>query len=138
MKKLLALTLALAVILAAVPVVADNPLDAYTTEDLQTLSAMIQAEIAVRIGEPFQVYPGQYYIGTDIPAGAWRIEYVSGGAGWFYVYNPSDTDIPVFEGYLSEDGSVAAPVIGKVTMTSGQILDVSLTVRFVPYTGILP
>ena len=136
MKKLFALVLALAMILAAVPALADNPLDRYTTEELQTLSVMIQAEILNRSGEPFELYPGEYEVGTDIPAGSWRVEYVSGGSGWFYVYTLPETAIPSFEGYLSEYEDVAAPVIGKVTLKSGQLLEVSLTVRIVPYTGI--
>lgn len=133
MKKLLALALAI-MILAAVPALAD--FDGYSLEALQAAAAQLQAEILRRSGEPFTVWPGQYTVGEDIPAGVYRVELLTGGSGWFWVYAQAGDVVPVFEGTLSNYEDVAAPIIGKVTLGAGMLVDVSVAVTMSAYTGV--
>lgn len=135
MKRLFALALALVIL--AVPALADdNPLADYSMEELQGTAAVIQAEILRRAGEPFTVQPGQYVIGEDIPAGIYRVELLTGGSGWFWVYAQAGDALPVFEGTLSSYEDVGAPIIGKVTLGAGNFLDVSVAVILSAYTGV--
>ena len=136
MKKAVSLILALLLIFLAVPVQADGPLDRYSNEELQTLSTMIQAEIYARMGDGFQLYPGEYIVGEDILAGKYRVETVK-GYGIVSVYK---TDGHL---YLSEFMDATDPdnvsVIGKMTLETGMKVVIDTTVfKFVPYTGIMP
>lgn len=135
MKRLFALALALVIL--AVPALADeNPLADFSMEQLQGTAALIQAEILRRAGEPFTVWPGQYVIGEDIPAGVYRVELQTGGSGWFWVYAQAGDAVPVFEGTLSNYEDVGAPIIGKVSLAAGNFLDVSVAVILSAYTGV--
>lgn len=135
MKRLLAAALVLLIL--AIPALADdNPLADYSMEELQGTAAVIQAEILRRSGEPFTVWPGQYVIGEDIPAGIYRVELQAGGSGWFWVYAQAGDAFPVFEGTLSNYEDVGAPIIGKVSLAAGNFLDVSVAVVLSAYTGV--
>ena len=135
MKKPLSLILALAMILAAVPALADDPLAGYTTEQLQTLSTLIQAEIIRRTGSGFQLYPGTYTVGEDIPAGKYRVEVVK-SYGIVSAYK-ADGGL-VFTEFLSVMDPDDNAVIGKAILEDGMTVVIdSTSFRFVPYTGIL-
>lgn len=133
MKKLLALALAI-MILAAVPALAD--FEGQTLEQLQDTAARVQAEILRRSGEPFTLWPGRYTVGVDIPAGAYRVEIKTGGSGLFWVYTQADDLFPTFQGSLSTYEEVAAPIIGKVTLADGMIVDLTVAVTMSAYTGV--
>ena len=133
MKKLIAFTLALVLILAAIPALAE--FDGMTLEDLQAQAARIRAEILRREEKPFIVYPGEYQVGLDIPAGIYRVEMDGGLGASFDVYSGGLLD---FSAYMDVDPDIGSSVIGKVELKAGQTVEIGGTVIFRLYTGIQP
>ena len=134
MKKLISLTLALVLSLLAVSALAD--LADLSLDELQEQAARIQAEIFSRAGNGFQLYPGEYIVGEDIPAGKYRVETVK-SYGIVSIYKVNGLL------YLSEFLNATDPdgvsILGKVALENGMTVEIESTVfRIVPYTGIQP
>ena len=134
MKKLISFTLALVMILLAASAFAEFA--DLTLEDLQAQAARIQAEINARMGDGFQLYPGQYIVGEDIPAGKYRVETVK-SYGIVTVYK-ADGRLLLSE-FLNATDPDDNAVIGKVALEDGMTVEIESTqFRFVPYVGIMP
>lgn len=142
MKKLLSLILALAVILAAGAAGAEAALARYSDAELLQLVAMISAEIVRRSGEPFEVLPGTYVVGRDLPAGSWRIEMRDEvGTDILEIYRnmAAMTDsypIPMQEYRLSHMEGIGTRALGNVTLADGMVVKIGIPVIFSPFLGV--
>lgn len=143
MKKLLALALAL-FLLPAVAFSEDvTDLEAFfdscTFEELMNLNRVVQLYLFKKaaLSDPngVQVPPGTYTVGTDFPAGTYRIEFQNKtgfevcGVG---VYD--DSGSPVYDCVL---GYGSADSIGKIELKYGYSVVLYYgTATFFPYTGL--
>ena len=83
------------------------------------------------------IYPGEYIVGEDIPAGSYRIEVILPKEAFAYgsalVHDPADMFTSV-SGDITGEGFEN---IGNITMKDGQIFDVEVySIRIYPYTGL--
>ena len=128
--------LSLLVILAMLAVPACAELSDLSLEELQTRAAQIQAEIYTRMGDGFEIYPGQYVVGEDILPGKYRVETVK---SYGIVKVRNEQGRIVLSEFLSATDPNENSIIGKVTLEAGMTVEIESTVfRFVPYKGIMP
>lgn len=129
----------LALILGVVPALGETTtiLSDYSDEMINTMLAMLQAEKIRRFGEPFTVYPGEYVIGLDIPAGIYRVDRVKGDSKFFVFFSAETAaaNVPDLDYWIDND-KLGTSVIGKITLREGYILSLGATVTFSPYEGI--
>lgn len=139
MKKIIAV--ALCILLIAAPALAKtdlcyNDVAAMTDDELLGLKGWIQTEQFARgLFKETRVPAGQYTVGVDIPAGVYSIT-------WATDYTMSFVEI-YSDASAASDGLSAASylvtnqsTIGKITLSDGQIVDLSGDVMFTPYTGL--
>ena len=131
--------MALVVILGVVPAMGETTtiLSDYSDEMINTMLAMLQAEKIRRFGEPFTVYPGNYVIGLDIPAGIYRVDRVKGDGKFFVFFTEETAATNVSDiNYWIDEDELGTSVIGKITLREGYVLSLGATVTFSPYEGI--
>lgn len=133
MKKVLQiLVLSLALVLFALPVLAESlDLQAMSTEDLIALQAAVNKELAARnfAEKEVTVPPGTYIIGEDIPAGNYSFRCDSSFAG---------IDIEEANGrFVSGHSLREGETVGKQPLANGQVIEISYgSVVFMPYRGL--
>ena len=140
MKKLVSILLLLALILPAAASAWNELPDISTlsSDDLITLVHQIQVKLfSENLEKGIVIYPGEYIVGEDIPAGSYRIEVILPKEAYAYgsalVHDPDDMFVSV-SGDITGDGYEN---IGKITMKDGQIFDVEVySIRIYPYTGL--
>lgn len=121
---------------------AEEALARYSDADLLQLVAMISAEIVRRSGDPFEVLPGTYVVGRDLPAGSWRIEMrdqVGTDIVEIYRNMAAMTDsfpIPMQEYRLSHMEGIGTRALGNVTLADGMVVKIGIPVVFSPFLGV--
>ena len=113
--------------------------DQLPDETLQLLSAFLQSETIRRLNASFDLPAGVYTVGDDIPAGSWTINVVSKVTAEFIVYNSAEKKneeyaFPDFDELLN--ASYGSDTIGKITLSPGNIVEISGKVHFEPFAGI--
>lgn len=106
-------------------------------DELEYFCAVYDAELLRRRGSSYTLYPGIYIVGTDIPAGAWRMELQSGTAE-LALYRDIDTynadfSVALFDKIFSVSWDDA--IIGKMQLNMGNILQVEGTFVVSPFLG---
>lgn len=137
MKKLIALILtALLLLSAACAEDWQDKLAEYSLEELQTMAAAYSAEIIRRTTESFEIPTGTYVVGEDFPAGTYRLERMKNSATvkiWKDAKAATDEFGYFFlEGLYSDD-----PVIGKLKLEAGNIIEIGAAVKFSLYKGVV-
>lgn len=132
MKRILSLILVM-LLVAGSASAAD--LSEYPLRELQLAAASLRLEILKR-QEAFIIYQGVYIVGADIPAGIYRVELKRGSIVGFDLYRTDG--LFAFTGFLSDDPDIADRVIGRVELEDGQRLELTGTVTFYPYAGVMP
>lgn len=137
MKKLLSLILALALLLPAAAL-ADLPdISGLTDDELLELNHQIQLRLfSEQLVNGVEVPAGEYTVGSDLPAGVYRMEVVTPSAGgYLYVFASAERQTPVNQSFLGEYWGVME--IGKIELTDGNVLRISgNSLRIFPYTGL--
>ena len=91
------------------------------------------------VGKENTVWPGQYKVGEDIPAGSYTITNETNSTAQFHVYKVaykdySNNGLLASEVLVPKDGSTQ---IGKVTLEDGNVVDIMYEkLTFQPYKGI--
>lgn len=139
MKRIIAILAALIlfVLVPAFGAAESSPLASYDDEMIQLMCSVFRAELLRRAGEPFDVLPGIYVVGVDIPVMAYRVEPPETGLASADFYRSMEDLYNYFPFHTVTflDGDPEA--IGRVYLTEGFIVEVRYhAVRFVPYTGI--
>ena len=136
MKKIISLILA--IIMMSSFAFAEIPdISGLTTEELLELNHQIQLRLfSEKLNDGVDVLAGQYTVGTDIPAGSYRLIVVyPGSGGMLYVYDSADSSMYSDSSFLGEYWGVVE--IGKITLEDGNIVDISNNaLRFFPYVGL--
>jgi hypothetical protein len=139
MRKLTAIILALAVLFALSPVMAED-FESMSIQQLLALRSSIEAELLARGDhDSFTVPPGEYLIGIDIPAGQYSISLKdpsSYGASIYTHKNEAEFRKGGYDRTFSLR-SAGDAVVGKVTLYEGEILEIThASVVFALYSGI--
>ena len=132
MKKLFCLMLA--IILFPVVSLADLPdISGLSSDELIELTRQISFKLfGEKLTNGVEVPSGEYIIGTDIPAGTYRLEVCFPNAGGSL--SVSNEKGQVYHSFLGEFWGVVE--IGKIVLTDGSIFNTSSSLRFFPYTGL--
>ena len=133
MKKLIAITLILAMIVSAAAL-ADLPdISGLTNEELIELNHQIQMRLfSEKLAEGVNIPVGTYTIGEDIPAGSYRIE-TSSDLGVLLVTSPDGKSIGTYLLGTTYD----TLEIGKIVLEEGQTFELSYcSVTLLPYSGL--
>ena len=116
-------------------------LSSMSDDDLAYFSTMCSSELARRQPQPLTLYPGVYYVGQDIPAGAYRMELVNGQNVYAAVYKSqqeysSDFRIPLFDKmFIAYTGETIA---GRVQLDFDNVLLLQGTFALTPFVGVNP
>lgn len=134
MKRLLSLLLAIMLVLPAVALAADIDVTALSDTELEALYDAILAErLARRTFTSFEVQPGMYRVGVDVPAGAFRAVLVD-GSDMAYIFTYEGDSNVNRHSYGLECGSPSE--IGRMLLFEGDTLMVKYgVVRFCSETG---
>lgn len=113
--------------------------DQLSDDTLQQLAAFLQSETVRRLNVSFDLPAGVYIVGDDIPAGSWTITVASKVTAEFIVYNSAEKKnaeyaFPDFDELLN--ASYGSDTIGKITLSPGNIVEISGKVHFDPFAGI--
>lgn len=134
MKRLFCIILIMIMFIPA-SVLADLPdVTELSNEELIELNQLIQDQLFSRqLIDGVTVPQGTYTVGTDIPAGTYRIE-ITGIGGYYDLYE-SDGGKTLETGLTGSTYDVFA--IGKFELKDGNVLKIrNSTFIFFPYTGI--
>lgn len=142
MRKLLSVLL---VLFLAVPVLGlseGSPVDLKALDDGELLALLdaVQAERLARLSfASFVLQPGEYRIGVDVPAGAFRVEHT--GSSYLTdlaVFDDPGDSIRSFFAQVAMDGEVSTvgKEVGRLVLPDGGLLKVtSGSARFFAETG---
>ncbi len=124
---------------ADVQVIGQQTLDDLSDSELQYFVAVYNAELLRRSAEAFELDPGIYIVGQDLPAGTYRIEMSAGLAGMadIYVYQTHDmytSGNRCYQTMLSEHSNLTA--IGKLYLGVDNVLEIDGKFIFTPYAGV--
>ncbi len=138
MKKAALIILAL-ILAASLASAEDLQLSSMTDEALAELNRAVQMEMIRRQNNSFDLPAGVYIVGSDIPAGDWTITVVSTVTAEFLVYNSAkekydEYPFPNFDELMN--ASFGSDIIGKITLSPGNIVQISGKVHFDPFIGI--
>lgn len=137
MKKLIALILtALLLLSAACAEDWQDKLAEYSLEELQTMAAAYSAEIIRRTTESFEIPKGTYIIGEDIPAGTYRLERLN-SSGSVKAWADEKATKDAYGYFFYESLTRDDPVIGKLKLQAGNIIELESTVKFSLYKGVV-
>lgn len=136
MKKLLVLTLALALLLSSASA-EDDPIAGLSLDQLLAVNSAIQLKIFSQEAavDGVRVPAGTYVVGVDLPAGVYRVEYRPLTETSFCSFTAvNEKDVWSFFTILGFDSSSE---IGKIDLTDGTEITISGgEVYFYTYTGL--
>lgn len=114
-------------------------LSGMSEDDLVYFSVMCKTELLRRRGESFDLDPGIYTVGQDLPAGYYRIEMIAGvmGIADFKIFNSVkdyQNQNPGYYMVLSQNSDVTS--VGKVYLGMDNVLYFDGKMNFTPYSGV--
>lgn len=118
--------------------VAENDLTELSFTELMELRDQVQREIISRPEwKEVTVPPGDYVVGVDVPAGIYTITLSGSYSGNIFVWGAALSDYNTAGGLrINTTLSSKNPVIARAALYGGNIVQLTTTAIFTPYSGL--